>query len=167
MENNKPDVDKNFKYFIRVANTDLDGNKSIGSALRKIKGVNFMFANMVCQFAGVDKNTKAGLLDNSQVKKIDEVVSNPLKFKAPSWMLNRRKDYETGADKHLLSGELSFFIDNDIKRMKKMRSYRGVRHGQGLPVRGQRTKSNFRRNKGKTSIGVKKKSAMAAKSGKQ
>ena len=41
--------------------------------------------------------------------------------------------------------------------MKKIRSYRGVRHGVGLPVRGQRTKSNFRRNKGKASLGVKKK----------
>jgi small subunit ribosomal protein S13 len=166
MEENKPTTEKNFKYFIRVSNTDLDGNKNIGSALRKIKGVNFMFANMVCQFAGVDKDKKAGLLDDSQVKKIDEIVSNPIKFKAPSWMLNRRKDYETGDDKHLLAGELSFFIDNDVKRMKKMRSYSGVRHGQGLPVRGQRTKSNFRRNKGKSSIGVKKKAAVAAKSGK-
>ena len=44
-------------------------------------------------------------------------------------------------------------------KMKKIRSYRGVRHGIGLPVRGQRTKSNFRKNKGKVSLGVAKKAA--------
>jgi small subunit ribosomal protein S13 len=46
--------------------------------------------------------------------------------------------------------------------MKKIRSYRGVRHGIGLPVRGQRTKSNFRRNKGKVSLGVAKKETTKA-----
>ena len=41
-------VGKDFKYFVRIVNTDLDGNKSIGNALRKIKGVGFMFSNMLC-----------------------------------------------------------------------------------------------------------------------
>ena len=40
--------EKNFKYFVRIANTDVDGNKHISSALTKIKGVSFMFSNMLC-----------------------------------------------------------------------------------------------------------------------
>ena len=49
--------------------------------------------------------------------------------------------------------------ENDVKREQKTKSYRGLRHAIGLPVRGQRTKSNFRRNKGKA-VGGKKKTAM-------
>ena len=147
----------NFRYFVRIVNTDLDGNKNIGNALKKIKGVSFMFSNMVCNLAGIDKMAKTGYLSDEQVKKLDEVLNNPSKFNVPSWMLNRRKNYEDGKDYHVTAGDLSFAEENDVKRMKKIRSYRGVRHGIGLPVRGQRTKSNFRRNKGKASLGVKKK----------
>ena len=86
--------------------------------------------------------------------------NDPLKYNAPSWILNRRKNYEDGKDYHIITGNLSFAEENDVKKLKKIRSYRGVRHGMGLPVRGQRTKSNFRRNKGKGSLGVKKKAAV-------
>ena len=153
-----------FKYFIRIANTDLDGNKKIANALTKIKGVSFMFSNLVCNLAGMDKASKTGYLKTEQVKKLDDVLNNPSKYNIPSWMLNSRKNYDDGTDSHLLTSDLTFKNENDIKRLKKIRSYRGVRHGVGLPVRGQRTKSNFRRNKGKSSLGVKRKAG--AKSGK-
>ena len=84
----------NFRYFVRIVNTDLDGNKNIGNALKKIKGVSFMFSNMVCNLAGIDKMAKTGYLSDEQVKKLDEVLNNPSKFNVPSWMLNRRKNYE-------------------------------------------------------------------------
>src|SRR3989338_6023544 len=149
-----PPVDKDFRYFVRIANTDLDGNKKISQALTKIKGVGFMFANLLCNIAGIDKNAKTGYMKDDQVKRIDEVLNDPLKYNAPSWMLNRRKNYEDGKDYHIITGNLSFAEENDVKRMKRIRSYRGIRHGMGLPVRGQRTKSNFRENKGKVSLGV-------------
>lgn len=151
---------EDFRYFIRIANTDLDGKKHIAQALTKIKGVSFMFSNMICNLAGVDKASKTGYLKDEQVKKLDGVLNDLLKYNVPSWMLNRRKNYEDNKDYHLITGDLSFKIENDIKRLKKIRSYRGVRHGMGLPVRGQRTKSNFRRNKGKGSLGVKKKAGV-------
>ena len=152
----------NFRYFIRIANTDLDGNKSIGNAMKKIKGVGFMFSNMICNMASIDAMTKTGYLNDEQVKKLDDVLNNPSKYNAPSWMLNRRKNYDDGKDYHIITGNLSFAEENDIKRMKKIRSYKGMRHGKGLPVRGQRTKSNFRKNKGKSSLGVAKKAKAAA-----
>ena len=58
---------------------------------------------------------------------------------------------------HLINTDLDLSKDGDIKRMKKVKSYKGLRHTWGLPVRGQRTRSNFRKNKGKVSLGVVKK----------
>jgi len=154
--------DKNFKYFVRIVNTDLDGKKQIANALRKIKGVSFMFSSMICHLAGVDKATKTGYLKDEQVKKLDDVLNNLSNYNVPKWMLNRRRNYEDGKDYHLVTGNLSFAEENDVKKMKIIRSYRGVRHGIGLPVRGQRTKSNFRKNKGKVSLGVAKKTEVKA-----
>ena len=144
------------KYFVRIANTDLDGNKPIHHALIKIKGISYMFSNAICNVAGIEKTKKAGYLSDDEASKIDEIIKEPSKFKIPSWLFNRKKDPEENLDKHLVSSTLSFIQDNDIKMMKKMKSYKGIRHSLGLPVRGQRTRSNFRRNKGKV-MGVKKK----------
>lgn len=148
-----------FKHIVRIANTDLDGNKKILYAMHKIKGVSIMYANMALSIAGVDKAKKAGELMDAEVKKIDEILKDPINFGAPEWLLNRRKDYETGENMHLLNADLDFTQDNDLKRLKKIKSYRGLRHQWGLTVRGQRTKANFRRNKGK-GLGVKKKTTV-------
>ncbi|MCX8147635.1 MAG: 30S ribosomal protein S13, partial [Candidatus Woesearchaeota archaeon] len=59
------------------------------------------------------------------------------------------------------TGEIDFFTGSDIKRLKIIKCYRGIRHIEGLPVRGQRTKSNFRKNKGKV-MGVKRRPGMKA-----
>lgn len=146
---------KELKYFVRIANTDLDGKKSVMEALRKIKGVDVMFSNAICSLANVNKVQKIGYLIDADVRKLDEIVQNPLKYDLPSWLLNRRKDKDDGTNKHLITSNLVYVLDNDIKMLKKMRCYRGIRHSQGQPVRGQRTKSNFRKNKGKV-MGVKK-----------
>lgn len=148
---------KDFKHFVRVADTDLNGAKPIGSSLRQIKGVSFMFSNLICHLAEIDRTKRTGDLNEEEIKKINDVINNPLKFNTPPWMFNRRKDSETGQDKHLISADLKFTQDNDIKIMKKIKSYKGVRHILNQPVRGQKTKSNFRENKGKVHLGVKKK----------
>ena len=145
-----------FKHFVRIINTDLDGNKPIAFTLRKIKGVGLNLANAVCILSKIEKNKKTGMLSDQEINKIQEILKNPSNFNIPSWMLNRRKDYEDNVDKHLLTSDLDFTKDNDIKRMRKIKSYKGIRHGLGLPVRGQRTKANFRKNKGKVT-GVKRK----------
>lgn len=155
--------DENFRHIVRIVNTDLDGNKPIADALRKIYGVSFMFANMACSLSGVDKSKKTGTLGDEEIRKLEDMISRPLENGAPAWMLNRRRDNESGEDKHLTTADLKFLKDNDIKMMKKVKSYKGIRHMDGLPVRGQKTKSNFRKNKGNVT-GVKKRPG--AKSGK-
>lgn len=147
--------DKNFRYIVRVHNTDLKGERQLVMALQKIKGVGFMFSSMVCTMSGIDKSKRAGMLTDAEVAKLDKILSNPISFGAPTWMLNRRKDYESGDDKHIFTSDLTYANDNDKKRLQKIKAYKGIRHSMGLPVRGQRTKSNFRKNKGKVT-GVKK-----------
>jgi small subunit ribosomal protein S13 len=146
-----------FRHIVRVVNTDLKGEKKTFMALQKIRGVGYMFSNFVCYSAKVDPKKIAGKLSNEEVLRLEDVIRNPAKYDCPSWMMNRRKDYETGQDMHLITTDWDLTIDNDMKRMKKIRSYKGVRHMIGQPVRGQRTKSNFRKNKGKVSLGVKSK----------
>jgi len=78
------------RAIVRIANTDLDGNKKVYYALRKIKGVSFMFSSAICNLTDLDKNKKVGILSDKEIKDIEDVISNPKKF--PKWMLNRRKD---------------------------------------------------------------------------
>ncbi len=144
------------KHIIRIANTDLDGHKPIKEALKKIKGVSFMYSNMLCSMAGVNKTKKAGELNDSEVKAFEDILENPNNNNVPDWMRNRRKDYETGEDIHITGPQIKFVKEMDLRRLKKIKSNRGLRHQWGLPVRGQRTKSNFRRSKGKA-VGVKRK----------
>ena len=109
---------KELKYIIRIANTDLQGSKSILVAMKKIRGISVMLGNAILSAAEVSKTKKAGALTDSEVKRIDDVIANPIKFNIPSWMFNRRKDNETGDDKHLILGDLKFQSENDIKIMK-------------------------------------------------
>lgn len=152
-----------FRYLVRIVNTDIKGEKQIGNGLTRIKGVGFMLANAACNVAKIDKSKKTGDLSEDEVNKLNDILRNPLKHQMPVWLLNRRKDLEDHTDKHLLSGDLEYTKDMDIKRMKMIKVYKGMRHAFGLPVRGQRTKSNFRKNKGKVQ-GVKRRAA--AKKGK-
>jgi len=145
-----------FRHIVRIANTDLKGEKQARLALRKIKGVGESLSEAICKIVGVDPSQKMGEVDPKFDEIFTRVILEPEANGIPAWMLNRRKDPETGADHHLLGGDIGFTIDNDIKVQRKLKSYRGVRHAIGLPVRGQRTQGNFRRNKGKAAVKKKK-----------
>ncbi|WP_461866458.1 30S ribosomal protein S13 [Thermococcus sp.] len=134
----------NFRHIVRVAGVDLNGNKQLRWALTGIRGIGINFATMICRVAGIDPHMKAGYLTNEQVKKIEGILENPVKHGVPSWAVNRPKDYETGLDKHLITAKLVMAWREDVNRLRRMRAYRGIRHELGLPLRGQRTRSNFR-----------------------
>ena len=70
---------------------------------------------------------------------------NSVEKRLPWWMLNRRKDLISGEDKHIMGSDLVLKLRDDINLLRKIRSYRGIRHERGLRVRGQRTKSTGRR----------------------
>jgi small subunit ribosomal protein S13 len=148
------------KGIVRLVDVDVIGTKTALMAIKEIKGVNFSLANAICQELGLEKSKKIGAFSDNEIEKVKDAVKNPEKYGIPTRMLNRQKDYDTGEDKHLTSADLKLTKDFDIKRLKKIKSYRGMRHAFGLPVRGQRTKANFR--KGKT-VGVRKKSSPGKK----
>jgi len=148
------------KQIVRVAKVDIDGNKNLIQALTKIKGVGTSLSSAICNLYNIDKNTKIGLLPEDQVKKLEQAIENPLKAGIPLFMINKKKDVISGKDLHIITSDLKLGTEFDIKRLKKIKSYKGVRHAQGQPVRGQKTKAHFRTGK---SVGVKKKKAPVKK----
>jgi small subunit ribosomal protein S13 len=153
----KPAEEK-LKQIVRISNTDLNGNKAVLIGLTKIKGIGIIFSNAVCKVAKVPRAKKVGALETKEIEALNSVLADPAKHGVPSWMFNRKYDIETGETKHLIMGDLTFVNQQDVRRMQKIRSYKGVRHAAGLTVRGQRTKSNSRKNKGKA-MGVKRSKA--------
>jgi len=139
------------KPFFRVLNTDLIGEKPIIQALLKIRGVGFSLANAICNILNIQRTTKAGLLSEADAKRIETLIREGKEL--PVWMLNRRFDELTGETKHLVTSDLKFVVDNDIKKLKKIKTYRGIRHAIGQPSRGQRTRSHFRHGR---AVGVQK-----------
>jgi len=132
-----------FRYIVRIANTDLDGEKTLVHGLTSIKGVGMHMSTLVVDTAGIDRYIKIGDLTDSQIEKIKETLENVNKT-APGWMLNHRKDYDTGKNIHLIGSDIDMRLRDQINILKKIRSYKGVRHEQGLPVRGQRTRAHGR-----------------------
>ena len=143
-----------FRHIVRVVYKDLPGDKPVQWALSELKGVGPSFARAAALAVGVNPSEKLGALDEETVKKLEEVLKDPARYGFPSWMLNRRKDYETGKDLHLLGPELEMAVEGDIALERKIRSRRGIRHELGLPVRGQRTRTTGRRG---MTVGVKRK----------
>ncbi len=146
------------RKIVRILSTDIDGVLPLERALRKIKGISFMFARSTCIAMNIDGKKKVGMMGEQEIRAVEEFIRNP---KLPAWMLNRRKDPESGLDGHLTMSALDLRRREDINTMKRIRSYKGIRHESGQPVRGQRTRSTFRTQK---SVGVMKKKAMPAKS---
>lgn len=138
---------------VRILAKDIEGSVTIYTGLTKIKGISWGISNAICKRLGIDKNKKIGSLTQEEIDKINNFMESP---EFPAQILNRRNDLETGENKHLIGTNLELRKEFDIKRLKKIKSYRGLRHIAGLPVRGQRTKSNFRKNKSK-GVGIKKK----------
>ena len=134
---------KEEERIVRILSTDIEGYEGIYPGLTKIKGISWSLSNAICKSLGFSKNRKIGSLTEEEVKKISVFVKNP---SLPSFLFNRRNDFDSGENRHLVSSDLDLRKDFDIKRLKKIRSYRGIRHAAKLPVRGQRTKGHFRKN---------------------
>ena len=145
--------EEEIKYFVRIRNTDLDVTKSVHIALTGIKGIGPHTSRTITALAGVDPRAVLGKLDDGSVERIADAVETYIE-QVPVWMVNRPKDIYTGEARHLLGTDLTMANDDDVNRMRKMRSYRGIRHETGQKVRGQRTKSSGRTG---TTVGVSRK----------
>jgi len=150
------------REIVRVAGADLDGNLKVNMALNTIKGIGYrtaeVLANQFFEKTKLPKNVLLGNIPNDKDEVLNEIL---LKIKLPNWMTNRQKDLYTGEDLHLTSSDLIFNVREDKQRLSRIKARRGMRLQAGLRVRGQRTKSNFRRKMGV--VGVVKKSQTPGK----
>lgn len=121
----------------RIAGVNIPPNKHIVIALTAIYGIGRKVSQKICEITGVNPGVKAKDLSAEDVERLREEITN---------------------GQYLLEGDLRRKISTDIKRLRDIGCYRGLRHRRGLPVRGQRTKTNARTRKGpKKAIGAKKK----------
>ena len=145
---------KEYYSIVRILQTDIPGNKKLLVGLTYIKGVGWAISNALCKIMNLNPDKKIADLDKEEIAQIEEFLKNP---KLPKFLLNRRNDFETGEDKHVLTTRLDITKEFDIRRLKKIRSYRGWRHATGQPVRGQKTRSHFRTKGKKRAVGVQRK----------
>jgi len=138
---------------VRVLGKDIRGDKQLFAGLTQIKGISWSFSNAMCRVLKLDEKKKIQDLTEEEMKKIEAFVKDP---QIPGFLKNRQNDFEDGEDKHLTGADLKLRGEFDVKRLKKIKSYKGVRHSANLPVRGQKTRSNFRKNR-KPSVAAGKK----------
>ena len=120
----------------RIAGVDLPREKRVEIGLTYIYGIGRASADRILEAANVDPSTRVRDLTDDEVKRISEVID---------------ADY-------MVEGDLRREIAMNIKRLQEIGCYRGIRHRKGLPVRGQKTKTNARTRKGpKRTVANKKK----------
>ena len=123
----------------RISGIDLPRDKRIEIALTYIFGIGVPTAKKICHSTGVDPNIRVKSLSEADEKKLRDAIDGQVR----------------------VEGDLRREISSNIKRLMDIGCYRGVRHRRGLPVRGQRTKTNARTRKGpKKTVGVRKKAAV-------
>ena len=125
----------------RIAGVDLPKNKRSEIGLTYIYGIGRTTAKKILEKAGVDLNKKIGDLTDDEVSKIRTII---------------QAEYKT-------EGAMRSEMQMNIKRLMDIGSYRGLRHRKGLPVRGQRTRTNSRTRKGKRKTVAGKKKVLAKK----
>ena len=142
-----------FQHIVRIVGNDIPGSKKIIVGLTQIRGIGYTFANAILESLKINTNSNIGNLTDSEVKSIENIIKDPSSANFPSWFLNRQKDIETGATKHLITSDIALTVRNDIEREKLVSSWRGYRHMYGLKVRGQRTRTSGRKG---GAVGVQK-----------
>ncbi len=147
------------RHIVRIAETDLDGNRSVQYSLTGIKGISKRVARVLCDNAGLDPKATLGYLKDAEIEHLQSSVDNVMTI-VPHWMMNKQNDTMSGEDKHVIGTDVLLSLMEDLNLMKKIRSYKGVRHDRGLRVRGQRTRSTGR--KGRV-VGVSRTALAAAK----
>ncbi len=120
----------------RISGVDLPKDKRVEIGLTYIYGIGRTSATKIVEAAGVDPDTRVRDLTDDEVKKLSEIIEGS----------------------YTVEGELRRNVAMDIKRLQEIGCYRGIRHRKGLPVRGQKTKTNARTRKGpKRTVANKKK----------
>jgi ribosomal protein S13 len=149
------------KVFFRKLRSQVDGNAKVEYGLTQISGIGRRFAQAIIKIAEINPNMRIGAIPEKDLNRIEDIILDPVANGVPAWMVNRKNDLVSGENLHIIGNKLELSVKRDIDRMKRIRSYKGVRHHRGLKVRGQKTKSTGRHG---LVIGVsRKKKALAQK----
>lgn len=150
---------------VRIAGKDVHGEIPLRRAVIAVKGVGERLGKVISGIAfskmNLPEDCMVGELSEDELNKLEEIMRNPLAYGVPAFLLNRRKDWESGVDRHLIATDLVFSNKQDVEKEKSISSWRGYRHVYGKKVRGQRTRTTGRKG---MSVGVLRK-AMIAKAG--
>jgi len=146
-----------FRGVVRICTTDIPGYLKIGDGIVMIYGISTRLGRIIEKkfLEKIGKNVKKiGYLTDDDVLVLDQVIEN-LDKEIPSWLLNRAKldDGIETRNAHLIMADLKLAQRKEVQKLGKLKSYRGLRLQWGLPVRGQRTRSTFRKG---ASVGVTK-----------
>ncbi|MHA1519235.1 MAG: 30S ribosomal protein S13 [Promethearchaeota archaeon] len=133
-----------FQNLLRLIGTSIEGHRKIAFGLSQIRGVGLRLADAVVRVSGLDPELRIGLLTEPEQQQLVEIIRNPVKHGIPKWMVNRQKDLRTGENRHITGNDLVLVTKMDIDRMKRVRSWKGIRHMYNLKVRGQRTRTTGR-----------------------
>ncbi len=145
---------ESLKYIVRLANTNLDGTRLAVFALSNIRGLGYRTAEILLKKMGIPRDVKLGELDDAKIEELKEAIDKNYNQIYPAWTMNHQRDIQTGTDLLKVGPDWDVAVSDDINRMKRSRSYRGIRHEKGKKVRGQRTRSNGRKG---LAVGVIKK----------
>ncbi len=143
-----------FQYIVRIASMDLNGERDVVLALADLKGIGVRLAETLTKKLNIDESMRLGDLSEEKIEEIRDYIESEEYEGIPNWMLNNRMDPVTGKNMNLVGNDLNVQIQDNVNTLKKIRSYRGIRHETHHKVRGQRTRSNGR--KGLT-VGVQRK----------
>lgn len=137
---------KNYReqVFFRQLRARVPGSAKVEHGLTQIRGVGRRFSQAVVRIAGINPDMRIGIIPEKDLNRIEEIILDPIKNGIPIWMVNRKKDLRTGENLHIIGNHLEITVKRDIDRMKRIKSYKGIRHHLHLKVRGQRTKSTGR-----------------------
>lgn len=144
--------DQETDILVRILGQDIPGSKRVYVGLTRVKGISWAISNALCLHLAIPQAKRISDLSKEEIKKIEETAQS---LPVPDYLKNRRFDPESGESKHLFGTGLDMRKDFDIKKMIKIRSYKGIRHTLKLPVRGQRTRAHFRKRGG--AVGIKRK----------
>ncbi len=123
-----------YQHIIRIVGNDIPGAKKVIVGLTQIRGIGIPFASAILESLKINTNSNIGNLTESQAQAIEKIIKDPSSANFPKWFLNRQKDLETGATKHLITSDIALTVRNDIEREKAVYSWRGYRHMYGLKV---------------------------------
>jgi small subunit ribosomal protein S13 len=112
---------------VRISGVTIPDQKQVWVALTYIHGIGRTTAYKILEKANVESTTRVKDLTDSEISRISDIIGND----------------------HLVEGELQRLVSGNIKRLKDIRAYRGLRHSSNLPSRGQRTKTNARTRRGR------------------